>query len=1307
MEDQWFLNGKKVIKQQMLSKSSHQIINGVSITLEASFGCLQNPIRKNCMFVNDDTLMFISGKHIVLYDIIRKRQTYIMKSAEDEVVQALSFHVSHGQKLFIAIAFKSTSKILPTVKVYNRKKKRFYQCVHSHLLPNSNIHEILFINDGKHLISLSTQEDGYGMSLFAVSKEVSLSYTLIKQKINMLESISDFEFFLIGPQFLTSYKYQADISGLEIQNNLITVLELQFDENIVGVCYNSEKKYAIVATSKNNLIMIKGDKNVAKFELQTQQKESNHLLQQINKDKNKPTEQEKLVNVRISTIAKTNKGFIIGLIGKPALQVYEIEQDASEQEQYILNLVGSYFIKDEHIYGIHQIHLATDEMYAALTVIYFNRSAYQVALGSQQVLNNIVSCEQILENYQGKLELFTFNLAIVEALKSVQKDPFEPLFEKGVHKGTIFNIATTPMRSIIASVCDDKNIKFWDYSNDFKEMFSHQFHETPLSVAIHPLSYQCAIGFKDGLRFYFILDDDLKLVHNETTKVCNALTYSEGGHILAAANGNQIQLYNPLTYKMINVLPNHQTNLKDLLFIDRDNLLISQCQFGILYVWNLLSGERILEHAQKQNKYQSLCYDFEYDLVIGVSDQKLKVYHEKGQNMVLEVDTSPTQFSAICISHRYNAIFFGTTQGSIRVYSYPFYHFNPKMMESIEIPVHQLAVTAIKVSPDNSYLISSSIDGSIFFSKIKQFINGEEITQLDLITRGDIENKITNTFALNSLCLCSTTAQEIRQEQLKELEYRLQNFKSDIDDAKEVQLNNNDYKLKKIRDEHTKEIQKVQDLLSQTIQQSDAKNNKIKEDKKNLISTSKKTIEEMNEQNSKKLLQIYDIRDKLNEKLQNIIKQQDEERRLVNQEYQQSISQVDDEYCQKYQDLFNRFSQAMSNMKLDQRKFKEVLQQSEKDYETFYKESQQSLKAKLEEFNTQTEILRSSISRFKKEIVRYQNRKEILHNLKKETEESLQSLRQELKGYEEKHKMMLADLREKEKLINQREQQIKDFRMKNVHLQNFQKVYDYRVNTLKDEREPLMDHLKNMEKHVKNLYNELIEESGLKQSRIEEERKLITDLNIFKNQLKSALTVLSLSKRNMENFKSSIQTLINSDTGDWPEKLEELYHMVQKENSKAITIKNPVFQETLKDMQKDPLQQQIDQSQQNAIYKALSSQKQYLQQSLSEVEASVKYQLGQREVAYDTIQDQNKHLIKQCKELREKKQELKSQLDSMNKEYREKKRELNSQGIEIPEENEDDNQFARTYATTFTSITRTPGTKSQQNFRTKIIRNIG
>lgn len=39
-------------------------------------------------------------------------------------------------------------------------------------------------------------------------------------------------------------------------------------------------------------------------------------------------------------------------------------------------------------------------------------------------------------------------------------------------------------------------------------------------------------------------------------------------------------------------------------------------------------------------------------------------------------------------------------------------------------------------------------------------------------------------------------------------------------------------------------------------------------------------------------------------------------------------------------------------------------------------------------------------------------------------------------------------------------------------------MYDYQVNTLKDERLPLKDHLINQEKNVKSLYNELLEVAG-------------------------------------------------------------------------------------------------------------------------------------------------------------------------------------------------------------------------------------
>lgn len=98
----------------------------------------------------------------------------------------------------------------------------------------------------------------------------------------------------------------------------------------------------------------------------------------------------------------------------------------------------------------------------------------------------------------GKLEIYIFNLAVVDAIKTVQKDPFEPLFEQGVHKGTIYDLSVCPTRSLLVSICEDKTAKFIDFGQEFKEIISQFFHETPISVSIHPLSVQCAIGFKDG-----------------------------------------------------------------------------------------------------------------------------------------------------------------------------------------------------------------------------------------------------------------------------------------------------------------------------------------------------------------------------------------------------------------------------------------------------------------------------------------------------------------------------------------------------------------------------------------------------------------------------------------------------------------------------------------------------------------------------------------------------------------------------------------------------------------------------------------
>lgn len=91
----------------------------------------------------------------------------------------------------------------------------------------------------------------------------------------------------------------------------------------------------------------------------------------------------------------------------------------------------------------------------------------------------------------------------------------------------------------MATVSEDKTVKLWKFEpekGDFSIQYNCNMHETPLAVDIHPLSIQMAVGSKESLKIYYVLYDEPKLVFSEIYKTCMAVKYSEGGHLLAAAN---------------------------------------------------------------------------------------------------------------------------------------------------------------------------------------------------------------------------------------------------------------------------------------------------------------------------------------------------------------------------------------------------------------------------------------------------------------------------------------------------------------------------------------------------------------------------------------------------------------------------------------------------------------------------------------------------------------------------------------------------------------------------------------------------
>jgi len=101
----------------------------------------------------------------------------------------------------------------------------------------------------------------------------------------------------------------------------------------------------------------------------------------------------------------------------------------------------------------------------------------------------------------------------------------------------------------------------------------------------------------------------LKAAYTDPIKSCYSVSYSDGGHLLAAANFSTINLYNPNSFELVNTLQAHQGYIKRLKWAEDDTVIISFCSMGVLYSWNVFQGNRIVQHSYKQTKYNTMVYD--------------------------------------------------------------------------------------------------------------------------------------------------------------------------------------------------------------------------------------------------------------------------------------------------------------------------------------------------------------------------------------------------------------------------------------------------------------------------------------------------------------------------------------------------------------------------------------------------------------------------------------------------------------------------------------------------------------------------
>lgn len=164
----------------------------------------------------------------------------------------------------------------------------------------------------------------------------------------------------------------------------------------------------------------------------------------------------------------------------------------------------------------------------------------------------------------------------------------------------------------------------------FAQVSNYLCKEACYAISIHPNGVQVAGGFREGVKIFYILEDEFKLAVEIPGRLCCCVKYSHGGHYLACGNGNVISIVDPYTFEVKHQLQGHPNTLKLLEWTENDTYLVSVCNNGSGYGWSsnfdiYSKGSRTdhgssmadsdkFEFYMKLVKIYGVAYDEDYDL---------------------------------------------------------------------------------------------------------------------------------------------------------------------------------------------------------------------------------------------------------------------------------------------------------------------------------------------------------------------------------------------------------------------------------------------------------------------------------------------------------------------------------------------------------------------------------------------------------------------------------------------------------------------------------------------------------------------
>ncbi|XP_067423843.1 cilia- and flagella-associated protein 57 isoform X2 [Emydura macquarii macquarii] len=659
--------------------------------------------------------------------------------------------------------------------------------------------------------------------------------------------------------------------------------------------------------------------------------------------------------------------------------------------------------------------------------------------------------EETLLISTSKNQLYIFTISSTEIIKG-EPAHFEYL-NFPLHSASITGLDTCIRKPLVATCSLDRSVRIWNYETNTLDLYK-EYQEEAYAVSLHPTGLYVLVGFSDKLRLMNLLIDDIRTFKDFTVRGCRECTFSNGGHLFAAVNGNVIHIYSTTSFENVNNLKGHNGKVRSVMWSADDNKLISCGTDGAVYEWSLLTGKRESECVLKSCSYSGVAISPDAKIIFAVgSDQTLKEISDS--SILREVPAFDVTYTAIVISHSGRMVFTGTSMGTIRSMKYPL----PVHKEFNEYQAHAGPITKMSITCDDQFLLTVSEDGCLLIWKVydkegrglkreKEVGYAEEV----LITKTDMEEKTQVMLELK------TRVEELKMEN----EYQLR--------LKDMNYNE---KMKELTEKFIQEMESLKTKNQVLKAEKEKQELQYQEQLSELMEKQSREVQDLESGNNQKLLLEYEKYQELQVKSQRMQEEYEKQLHDMEETKNQALEELTEYYEAKLHEKTTLLEEAQDDARQQLREFEETKKQIEEDEDREIQEIKIKYERRLREeresnlrLKGETGIMRKKFNSLQKEIEERSNDIETMRMEQQKLQGVIKSLEKDILG-------LKREIQERDETIQDKEKRIYDLKKKNQELEKFKFVLDYKIKELKKQIEPRENDIKAMKEQIQEMEGEL------------------------------------------------------------------------------------------------------------------------------------------------------------------------------------------------------------------------------------------